>query len=104
MDGIALAGPFGEPPFKRQVCGSIAAGQVWEENLSPDTALRIMTGAQVPESADAVVPIEQITLDGDTITVQSPVRPGQHIRRQGEEFVAGDPLLDAGTRLNPAAI
>ncbi|PKL79556.1 MAG: hypothetical protein CVV27_01635, partial [Candidatus Melainabacteria bacterium HGW-Melainabacteria-1] len=103
MDGFAIQGPF-DPPRPRQVIGSIAAGQVWEAKWGKDQALRIMTGALVPAAAEAVVPIEQVQEQDGSLTVLAPIRLGQHIRRAGEEFKPGDPLLPVGTQLNPAAI
>lgn len=102
MDGFAV-GSVHRTHFN--IIGEIAAGQVWSEaELAPDQALRIMTGAQVPASAAAVVPIEVVTESAGRIRVEEPIRPGQHIRRQGEEFTPGECLLPTGTRLNPAAI
>ncbi|MEZ0367916.1 MAG: gephyrin-like molybdotransferase Glp, partial [Candidatus Sericytochromatia bacterium] len=102
MDGFAIAATTGAP--QRTVIAEIPAGKTWDGELGPDQALRIMTGAQVPASAEAVVPIEEISVAGNQIEILAAVKPGQHIRRQGEEFRPGDPLLEAGMLLNPAAI
>lgn len=109
MDGIAVR--LGEAdslnfPLRRRLVGEVPAGRSWTQALGPDEAVRIMTGAPLPADAQAVVPIEELgQTDADGwVTVNAPVRLGQHIRRRGEEFRAGTPLLSAGMRLNPAAI
>jgi molybdopterin molybdotransferase len=85
--GEALAGhPFG---------GAVAAGQ----------AIRIMTGAVVPESVHAVVPVENTSgYADDAVTLNEVARRGDHIRRRGSEVVTGDLLLAAGTRVRSAEI
>lgn len=105
MDGFAV-GAADRAQF--ELIGEVAAGQIWSgPDLQAAQAIRIMTGAEVPASAAAVVPIEEVDrpkATTGTINVTAPIRPGQHIRRQGEEFKPGDVLLKAGMRLNPAAI
>lgn len=111
MDGMALRldkahlATESAPSLRRRLIGEIAAGGAWSQPLGPDEAVRIMTGAPVPEDADAVVPIEDFTSEADGwVQIHAPVRPGQHIRRRGEEFRSGALLLPVGTRLNPAAL
>ncbi|MGV3526826.1 MAG: gephyrin-like molybdotransferase Glp [Candidatus Sericytochromatia bacterium] len=111
MDGIALRlgnAPLATEsgtPLRRRLIGEIPAGQSWSRSLGPDEAVRIMTGAPVPEDADAVVPVEEFSTEADGwIQIHAAVRPGQHIRRRGEEFRSGAMLLPAGTRINPAAL
>ena len=71
--------------------------------LAPGTALEIMTGAPVPESADAVVMLEHVDIADDKIRLQPDrtLRPGSHIVPAGSEARSGDPLVPAGTRLAP---
>lgn len=106
MDGFALRlEPDEQAPFVRQVIAEIPAGSRWTGELEAHQALRIMTGAEVPASANAVVPIEEVLFDApDSIRIEVALRQGQHIRRQGEEFKTGELLLEAGVPLNPAAI
>jgi molybdopterin molybdotransferase len=77
--------------------------------LAPLTAARIFTGAPIPEGADAVVMQEDCSVlpsDGATpsITVQNQPKPGQWIRRRGEDVAKGDSVLLRGQRLTPAAL
>ncbi|MBD3895159.1 molybdopterin molybdenumtransferase MoeA [Halomonas sp. ML-15] len=103
MDGIALAWPE-RPPTRWPVVGEVLAGQRWAQPLAPGTALRITTGAPLPEGADTVIMSEQIEEGGDGAVVISRaerVRRGQNVRQAGEDIAFGQSVLDAGTRLLP---
>ena len=89
-------------PIRLRVVGMQPAGESVADQVQPDTAIRIMTGASCPPGADAVVPFELTRDDGDAISVSLPVAPGANIRAQGEEYLAGDSLLAGGTLLRPA--
>lgn len=103
MDGYALAGDAGaDGDF--EVVGIIAAGDSPGFELPPDRAVRIMTGATVPENADRVVPIEETNGGVDHVVVSSDPGPGRHIRRQGEVLRSGRPLLERGALLTPGAL
>lgn len=106
MDGYAFraADAGRELPVSQRV----PAGQ-WPVALAEGTAARVFTGATIPTGADAVVMQEHCqarTDDAGQAWVQLPaeVRAGQHIRRRGEDIQAGATLLQAGTRLNAAAL
>ncbi|MBX9715672.1 MAG: molybdopterin molybdenumtransferase MoeA, partial [Burkholderiaceae bacterium] len=75
------------------------------EPLAPGTAARIFTGAQVPAGADAVVMQEQCAaLDGGAVRIDAVPRPGQWIRRRGEDVRTGSVVLAKGARLTPQAL
>lgn len=77
----------------------IPAGQVGQF-LAPGNAARIFTGALIPEGADAVVMQEQCdSMPPSMVTVKHAPKPGEWIRRAGEDIVAGSVILAAGTRL-----
>ncbi len=76
----------------------IPAGQVGQP-LQPGTAARIFTGALIPPGADAVVMQEQCELVDGVVTVRHAPRPGEWIRRAGEDISDGSVILPAGTRL-----
>jgi molybdopterin molybdotransferase len=99
FDDVATASP--DHPVHLPVVGEMAAGQTKLFALSPGTAVRIMTGAPVPQGADSVVPVEWT--DGGVANVritQAPQR-GQHVRYQGEDVRRGDVLLEDGAVLGP---
>jgi len=106
MDGYAVyfddvATASEDHPVHLPVVGEMAAGQTRLFALSPGTTVRIMTGAPVPQGADAVVPIEWT--DGGVAHVRITRAPGrgQHVRTRGEDVRAGDVLLEEGQVLGP---
>lgn len=105
MDGYALrAADAASPDVVLPVVQRIAAGHVGAP-LAPGRAARIFTGAQIPPGADAVVMQELVdAVDGGAIRVREAPRPGQWIRRRGEDVRAGATVLAAGTRLTPQAL
>lgn len=102
MDGYAMAcaslNPVGETRLR--VSQRIPAGSVGHA-LENGTAARIFTGAPVPPGADAVVMQEDCTLEGDEVIVRIMPRPGENIRRAGEDIAAGSEVLSAGIRIRP---
>src|SRR4051812_45019421 len=98
MDGFALvAGPAAALP----VVGESQAGRPFAGRLEAGQAVRISTGAVMPDGADAVVPIERVKLDGDNVAVPD-VDIGAHVRRAGEDLHDGDVVLRSGTEVGPA--
>jgi molybdopterin molybdotransferase len=99
MDGYAVrAADCASGSARLRVTQRIAAGAVGKP-LEPGTAARIFTGAPIPPGADAVVPQEQTAAEGDVVVVQHRPRPGEWIRRAGEDIRAGSTILEAGVRL-----
>ena len=101
MDGYAVvAGAAAELP----VVGESRAGRPAERPLEPGEAMRISTGAAVPEGATAVVPVERVEASEDGRMHVPETRPGDHIRRAGEDVRAGDSVIAPGTELDPAGV
>jgi molybdopterin molybdotransferase len=106
MDGYAVrfddvSTASEDRPVHLPVVGEMAAGQTKLFALSPGTTVRIMTGAPIPQGADAVVPVEWT--DGGVAAVRITQAPtlNQHVRRRGEDVQTGDVLLEDGTVLGP---
>lgn len=102
MDGYALALPGGEmlPTGTRvPLRGRIAAGES-AAALPPDRAVRIFTGAPLPVGANAVLMQEHGRPDDGCLVLNRMVRPGDNIRRRGEDIERGDRLLAPGERLD----
>jgi molybdopterin molybdotransferase len=97
MDGYAVIAEDGLTP--RNLTGESRAGAPTRLRIGPREAIRISTGAAVPEGATAVVQQEDVDARDSTIVLRSPVTPGSHIRAAGEDMRAGTLVLSAGTRL-----
>lgn len=101
MDGFALdhrvtVSAASESPVRLPIVGYQSAGTVQFQSLKPGEALRIATGAQVPMNVTAIIPLEDVIEDDDTIVISAPVRESAHIRRRGEETRRGDAVLMSG--------
>ena len=93
-------------PARLSVVGEIRAGERLEKipSISSGQAASIMTGAPVPEGADAVVMIEYTARDGERVEITRAVLPGENVVPRGAEAKQGSPLIERGLRLNDAAI
>ncbi len=104
MDGYAIR--FADLPGPWTVIGESVAGAAPGRTVNAGEAMRIFTGAIVPEGADTVIVQEDVSADSTTLTLtgDGPATRGRHIRARATDFAAGDCLLPAGTRLTPGAI
>ena len=106
MDGYALRGAelTAGQASSFKVVGTAFAGAAWLGTVGAGECLRIMTGAIMPAGLDTVAPQELVKTEGDTVLVPpNLLQPGDNRRLLGEDLMAGQPALHAGTRLNPAA-
>lgn len=109
MDGFAvrsadLAAAGEEHPVRLELVGESRAGAPEERELAAGDAIAISTGAVIPEGADAVVRVEDTRRGGAEVEVLASPRPGQNIRRAGEDIEPGDLLLTPGTVMGPAEL
>jgi molybdopterin molybdotransferase len=102
MDGFAVRGADG--PGRLAIVGESAAGAPYDGPLRPGEAVAISTGAVVPADAEAVVPIEDVEVDGAHVVLRAAVARGAFVRPQGSDVRRGEKLLAAGTRLGPAQL
>ncbi|WP_414056138.1 molybdopterin molybdotransferase MoeA [Macrococcus equi] len=86
------------------VVDHIGAGTVSNKTLQGNEAVRIMTGAAIPEGADAVVMLEQTVATEEGFTLRKPFTSGENISFQGEECKKGDIVLTRGTKVTPGVI
>ncbi len=116
MDGYAVRGQdvsaaHKDAPARLRLLGEVAAGATATVTVTPGTALRIMTGAPMPEGADTVIPFE-LTDEGDPdmemqpgwVRVLTPVQTGGNIRQAGEDVHQGELVLEKGVRLRPQEV
>lgn len=109
MDGFAVramdtlqATP--DEPIALKILGTLGAGHLASWTISPGTALRIMTGAPIPDGADAVVKREDTEFSADSVTIFNPAQPHDHIIPPGRDIPTGATLLYAGDMVTPWAI
>lgn len=120
MDGYAVraadtAGASVTTPVRLRVVGELAAGYVYDGDVAPGAALRIMTGAPLPRGADAIVPFEEtdepsgtafgsFAKSRDHVGVLKAAAPGANIRLAAEDVHRGQAILPRGTVLHPAQV
>jgi molybdopterin molybdotransferase len=120
MDGYAVraldtAGASEQDVVRLRVIGELAAGYVFDGEVSQGAAVRIMTGAPIPRGADAVVPFEEtdepegrafgsFAKSRDHVGIMKAAAPGANVRRAGEDVRRGQSVLAKGTVLQPAQI
>jgi molybdopterin molybdotransferase len=106
MDGYAVrasetdgAGDYS--PLVLQIVGQSLPGKPFEGTLESGCAVRIMTGAPLPQGADAVVPAEYATESNNQVELTTSVSPGKHVGRVGEDIAEGQTVFSQGRRLRP---
>jgi molybdopterin molybdotransferase len=87
-----------------EVIGELKAGDSPSISVAHHTCIQIMTGAPLPDGADAVVMIEHTSRDGHAVQLGHAVKPGQHVVHRGSEQAAGQTVLTASTRMGFAEI
>lgn len=87
-----------------RIAGFLPAGEVHDEPVAPGEAIRIMTGAPLPDTCDTVIPIEDVDDDGEWITLRPAVKAGTHVRKRGEDIASGNLVIPAGSLLRPQEI
>jgi molybdopterin molybdotransferase len=101
MDGYAVrAADFATLPVRLTLVGYVPAGGRHVGMLGPGEAVRIFTGAPVPDGADAIVIQEDTSVEDGAVLAREAVIPGQHIRKAGLDFVEGEIGIRKGTRLS----
>jgi molybdopterin molybdotransferase len=104
MDGYAFAHAGQKAGDRLRGSGFLPAGAVHGTPLRTGEAVRIMTGAPLPQGCDTVVPIEEVESAGEEILLRKTPEPGGHVRLRGEEFRAGETLLTPGTAIHSGEI
>lgn len=107
MDGYALladdtVGASATAPRELEVIGTAWPGRPHSGGISPGRAVRIMTGAPIPDGADAVLPVESTaSLGSERVAIHAEIARGRHVARRGEDITTGARLLTKGRRLRP---
>ncbi|MCH3949702.1 MAG: molybdopterin molybdotransferase MoeA [Acidaminococcus sp.] len=109
LDGYALraadiANASSEHPVLLKVIDKVFAGSVPVQQVTPGTAVRVMTGAMLPKGADCVIRQEDTDYGEKTVSIYAKVLPYQNYVLQGSDYHRGDVLMNPGTRLDAAAV
>jgi len=106
MDGYAICAEDipAEGSATLRVIGKSFAGKPFDGVCNRGEAVRIMTGAVVPDGADTVIMQEHAEVDGEQIRIGSEHKPQQNVRKPGDDFFCGDTIIRAGERLSPAKL
>ncbi len=108
LDGYALRaadsqGTCRDLPVTLQVIGKIYAGQVFDGKVGPGECVRLMTGAPIPEGADAVIRQEDTDYGEEQVQIYTEHKAFENYCEAGDDFRCGDVLLSAGTRVSSIA-
>jgi molybdopterin molybdotransferase len=105
MDGFAVKGDDVEDSGAvLSILEDVAAGQVADATVAAGQAIRIMTGAPMPEGADTVVRVEETTVDNGSVSISTSVARGTYVRPAGGDVAVGQTVFDAGVRMGPMHI
>jgi molybdopterin molybdotransferase len=104
MDGYAVVAGSCTNGARLRVIGEQPAGRDKQLRVDPGEAVRIFTGAPIPQRADAIVMQEDITRDGDAIVINTDVKAGEFVRRRGCDLSQGQKIVAAGQRIGAATL
>jgi molybdopterin molybdotransferase len=109
MDGFAViaddtSGATSYNPIALKILGTCLPSRAFADEVAPGSAVRIMTGAPLPDGANAVLPIENAQIDGQRALVLGQVSPGKHVGQVGEDVRTGDVVARRGQVLRPQHI
>ena len=106
MDGYALRieDLKGDGPWKLPIQKVIAAGDSSWGGLKAGHVSKIMTGAPLPDGADAVIPVENVSVDADHVVIKTIPPEGEFVRPRGDDIKKGESICEKGTILDPVAV
>lgn len=109
MDGYTMrcddtGGARKDAPKRLRVIGELAAGSLMRQPIQPGTAVRIMTGAPIPAGGEAVIPFEEVEVDGEDILIFKRYPHGLNIRLAGEDVRSNEVVIEKGAILRPQEI
>ncbi len=91
-------------PVTLDIVGESAAGAAFDGKCAEGSAIRISTGAEMPDHLDGIVPIEKCEVEGEKVKIFKAATSGQYIRRRGEDVAESHALFGVGTKVSPAVL
>lgn len=105
VDGFALrSADVADLPATLRIIGDVPAGTVASRSVVAGTAIRVMTGAPIPDGADAVVMVEDTAVDDDRLMIERAVPRGAHVRPLGSDAAEGATVFGRGDRISAAHV
>jgi len=105
MDGFAVrTADFADGTATLAVISEVAAGQIPTTPVRPGTCVRIMTGAPIPDGADAIAPVEWTEEEGGRVRIRRAPESGQYVRTAGQDVQPGDRLVEVGSVITPPVV
>ncbi len=98
MDGFAVK--LQDAGKEVKVVATVLAGENIEVSVRPGEAVKIMTGAKLPQGCEAIVPIEDVEYRGEKVVLPKKIAPKAHMRLKGEDVQKESTVVEAGTKLN----
>src|ERR1044071_1299812 len=103
MDGYAVrSADVAKAPVKLHLIGEVAAGATFDRAVNAGEAVKIFTGAPIPQGADAVQKVEVTRSNGSTVEILEPAEAGKFITPHASEVAAGEIVAEAGHAIGPA--
>lgn len=99
VDGFAINSNYYDPENKYEIAGEVLAGQTWKGAEEVQKAIKVMTGAPVPEFMDSMIKVEEADISGNTVSFSTNFNAGQNIALKGEDLIKGERILSAGTAI-----
>lgn len=104
MDGYAVIAASATQGARLKVIGEQPAGRARDLRVAAGEAIRIFTGALIPEGADAVVMQEDVDREGDSVMIREPITAGEFVRHPGADLAVSQKILQRGDRISPAIL
>jgi molybdenum cofactor synthesis domain-containing protein len=102
MDGFAVSART--TPGTIRIAGDVRMGAAVVNSVGPESAVRIPTGGVLPDGTDAVVPFEDVRVDGDAVIIEARVSPGENVAERGADMLRGEAVLAARRRIRAPEI
>lgn len=100
VDGFAINSKYYNPKNTYEIAGEVLAGETWKGPEAVHKAIKVMTGAPVPEFMDSMIKVEETQISGNAVSFSTPnFKAGQNVALKGEDLLKGEVILSNGTEI-----